>query len=112
MGKYLKDNIVPRKLRWDVAINSGLIGKEDIQEWYAFLNSMRKEVMEFLIKRKQQKIRLIENQIKDFREKIEPFKETTEYVKHMGELQINIQGVQMAGQCGNSWQCNSSKLPL
>lgn len=52
MGKYLKDNIVPRKLRWDVAINSGLIGKEDIQEWYAFLNSMRKEVMEFLIKRK------------------------------------------------------------
>lgn len=40
--------------------------------------------MEFLIKRKQRKMRAVEAQIKDFRGKIETFKETADYVKHMG----------------------------
>lgn len=36
-------------------------------------------------------MKLIEGQIKDIRDKIEPFKDTAEYTKHMGELQKNMQ---------------------
>lgn len=91
MEKYLKDNMVLRKLRWDVPINDGLVGEEDILEWYVFFNSKGKEVMEFLIKKKQRKMRMIESQIKDFRDKIEPFQKSTENAKHMGDLQKNMQ---------------------
>lgn len=87
MEKYLKDDIVPRKLRWDVPLNDGLIGEDDIQEWYMFFNNTGKEVMEFLIKPKQRKMKMVEGQIKEFREKIEPFKTTAEYAKQMGILQ-------------------------
>lgn len=52
MEKYLKDNMVPRKLRWDVPINDGLTGEEDIEEWYTFFNGKGREVMEILTKRK------------------------------------------------------------
>lgn len=49
------------------------------------------KVMEFLIKRKQRKRRMIESHIKELRDKIEPFKDTTEYAKHMGELHKSMQ---------------------
>lgn len=32
MEKYLKDNMVHRKLRWDIPINDGLMAEEDIEE--------------------------------------------------------------------------------
>lgn len=91
MEKYLKDNLIPRKLRWDVPINDGLLGNEDIDEWYSFFESKGREIMEFLIKRKQRKLKSLENQIKEIRDKISPFKDTPEYNKHMGELQKNMQ---------------------
>lgn len=36
-------------------------------------------------------MKFIESRIKEIREKIEPFKEFTEYAKHMGELHKNMQ---------------------
>lgn len=41
--------------------------------------------MDFLTKRKQRKMRLLEGQIKEIGDKIEPFKDTTEYAKHSRE---------------------------
>lgn len=91
MEKYLKDGLVPRKLRWDVPINDGLLGDEDIEEWYAFFTGKGREVMEFLIKRKQRKLKLLENQIKEIRDKLGPFYNTPEYTRLMGELHKNMQ---------------------
>lgn len=91
MEKYLKDNLIPRKLRWDVPINDGLLGKDDIDEWFTFFEGKGREVMEFLIKRKQRKLKLLDNQIKEIRDKIYPLKETPEYIRLMGELQKNMQ---------------------
>lgn len=51
--------MVPRKLRWHIPIIDGLTGNEDIEELYAFFNGKGKEVMKFLIKRKQRKMRMI-----------------------------------------------------
>lgn len=35
--KYIKANIVPRCLRWDVPLNDGLTDQESIDEWFRFL---------------------------------------------------------------------------
>lgn len=67
------------------------MGKDDINEWYVFFNGKGKEVIEFLIKRKPRKMRAIETQIKEFRDKIKPHKESDEYTKNMGGLQKNMQ---------------------
>lgn len=34
--KYIKDKLVPRRLRWDVPINNGLADKESTDEWFHF----------------------------------------------------------------------------
>lgn len=91
MEKYLRDNLIPRKLRWDVPINDGLLGVDDVDEWYTFFEGKGREVMEFLIKRKQRKLTLLDKQIKEIRDKMYPFRETPEYNKLMGELQKNMQ---------------------
>lgn len=91
LEKYLKDNLIPRKLRWDIPISDGLLGDDDVDEWYAFFAGKGKEVMDFLIKRKQWKLKALEVQIKEIRDKINPFKETPEYNKLMGELQKSMQ---------------------
>lgn len=91
MEKYLKDGLIPRKLRWDVPINDGLLGEEDIDEWYAFFIGKGREIMEFLLKRKQCKLTLVENQIKEIRDKLIPFINTPEYNKLMDDLHKNMQ---------------------
>lgn len=42
--QYTKENIVPRRLRWDVPINDGLLDQESIDEWYTFFNDKGIEV--------------------------------------------------------------------
>lgn len=61
--QYIKENIVPRRLRWDVPINDGLLDQESIEEWYKFFNDKGAELMEFITKRKQRKLALINQQI-------------------------------------------------
>lgn len=88
MEKYLKDNMIPRRLRWDIPINDGLTEKDDIEEWYTFFHGKGREVMEFLIARKQRKLKILETQINEIRDKINPFKE---YTKLLADLQRNMQ---------------------
>lgn len=91
MRKYLKDGMVPRKLRWDVPINDGLLGDDDVEEWYTFFAGKGREIMEFLMKRKQRKLNLLENQIKDIRDKLNTFINNPEYTRLMGELHRSMQ---------------------
>lgn len=51
--------MIPRKLRWDIPISDGLLGDNDVDEWYAFFAGKGKEVMDFLIKRKQRKLKAL-----------------------------------------------------
>lgn len=48
--KYIKDKLVPRRLRWDVPINDGLVDKESTDEWFHFFNDKGLELLDFLKK--------------------------------------------------------------
>lgn len=69
--KYIEDKIVPRRLRWDVTINDGLLDEESINEWHSFFNGKGPEVLQLLIKRKHRKIEKIDEQISELKEKLE-----------------------------------------
>lgn len=91
MEKYLKDNMIPRKLRWDIPINDSLKEDEDVNEWFSFFSIKGKEVLEFLIKWKQRKLGILEKQIKDLLTRLEPMKDTAEFVKLSNDLNKSMQ---------------------
>lgn len=73
--QYLKEDIIPRKFRWDIPINDILTEDEDIKEWYEFFHGKEKEALIFIKKRKQRKLSRIEGIIKDLKANLEPNKD-------------------------------------
>lgn len=53
--RYIRENIVPRRLRWEVPPNDDLMDKEMMGEWFEFFNSKSLECLMFLLERKQKK---------------------------------------------------------
>lgn len=88
--QYLKENIVPRRLRWELPPNDGLNDKESIQEWFEFFNNKSLEGLKFLLKRKQKKLRLINQQIIDLKTELEPHKESTDFKKFSTQLSSDL----------------------
>lgn len=76
---YLKKNLVPRRLRWDVPPNDGLSDQESNEEWFKFFNDKGLELLRFLLERKQRKIKMIDQNIAQLKEELEVYKETTEF---------------------------------
>lgn len=69
--RYIKASIVPRHLRWEVPPNDGLIDPDSVDEWFRFT---------FLLKRKQKKIRKIDQTIAKLKDQLETHKETAEFL--------------------------------
>lgn len=76
---YLKESLVPRRLRWDVPLNDGLTDQESNEEWFKFFNDKGLELLRFLLERKQRKIKIIDQNITQLKEELEVYKETTEF---------------------------------
>lgn len=53
--QYIKENIAPRRLRWEIPPNDGLDDKESMEEWFEFFNNKSVEGVKFRLKRKQKK---------------------------------------------------------
>lgn len=78
--RYIKANIVPRRLRWDEPPNDGLIDQESTDEWLRFFNEKGIELLHLLLKRKQKKIRKIDK-ITELEIQLETHKDTVEFTK-------------------------------
>lgn len=68
---YLKESIVPRRLRWDVPPNDGLVDQESNDEWFKFFNEKGLELLRFLLERKRRKTKIIDQNIAGIREALE-----------------------------------------
>lgn len=88
--RYIRENIVPRRLRWEVPPNDGLTDKESMAEWFAFFNNKSIEGLKFLLERKLRKTALIEQQIEEIKQKMEPLKETTEFKRLATQLNKDL----------------------
>lgn len=77
--QYIKDKIVPRRLRWDVPICDGLTDQDATNEWYKFFNDKGLDLVHFALKRKQRKLNMINQQIAECKTILDPFKETAPF---------------------------------
>lgn len=83
--------MVPRRLRWDVPLNDGLVDDESTKEWFIFFNTKGVERLRFLFKRKQTKIRSLDAQIQVLRDLTELQKEEPELVRLSGGLKSDVE---------------------
>lgn len=86
LGKYIKDNITPRRLRWDVAPKNGLVDKDLEDQWFSFFNHTEKRLLEIIVARKERKLKLLEANINAIKSKLGPSIVTGEYKDKMKQL--------------------------
>ncbi|XP_040197585.1 GATA zinc finger domain-containing protein 14-like [Rana temporaria] len=89
--KYIKDRLIPRRLRWDVPINDGLTNKESTDEWFQFFNDKGLELLQLLIKRKQRKIRAIDRSMTEIKTNLEGSKDLPEFMALSKQLQWDME---------------------
>ena len=89
--KYIKDRLIPRRLRWDVPINDGLTDKESTDEWFQFFNDKGLELLALLIKRKQRKIRTVDRNVTELKTNLEGSKELPEFIALSKQLQRDME---------------------
>lgn len=90
---YMANDIVPRRLRWDIPPNDGLEDEESLKEWFLFFNSKGKELLSFLLVRKQRKLKIIENQVKEIKDRMDQYKDTAEFAQLANELKKKMEKV-------------------
>lgn len=84
--RYIKAKIVPRRPRWDVLLNDGLLDKESVDEWFYFFKDKGLELLKFPLKRKQKKIGKIDQIIGELKEQLEVYKDTAECIALTAQL--------------------------
>lgn len=60
--QYIKEKIVPRRLRWELPLNDGLMDEKSMDEWFHLFNDKSLEGLAILLKKKQKKMRIIDQQ--------------------------------------------------
>lgn len=88
--RYIRENIVPRCLRWELPPNDCLTDKESMEEWFEFFNSKSIEGLKFLLERKQKKTRRLEQLIEEIKQKLEPHKESPDFNKFATQLNKDL----------------------
>lgn len=86
LWQYLSFSIVPRWLRWYIPPNDGLFDDESNTEWGDFFVGKGLELLRLLLLRKHRKKKWLESQIKEITDRIESFKDTTEFIQLSGDL--------------------------
>lgn len=76
LGQYVTDSMVPRSLRWEVSPQKG---ETDLQDWFRYFNEAGGKFLEFLIKKKNDKLARLDIEIKAIKERLSPFNESEEY---------------------------------
>lgn len=85
--KYILEGMVPRSLRWEVAPQSDIT---DHVEWFQFFNNAGINLMNFMTTKKRAKLTAIDTEISAIKEKLIPFKEKDEYIKHSDSLKKHL----------------------
>lgn len=80
---YIKNYMVPRSLRWEVCPQRGEV---ELEEWYKYFNEAEVNFLWFLVERKTSKLGRLDDEVKNIKEKITPFKSSDEYIERSKNL--------------------------
>ena len=85
---YVKEDMVPRGLRWDVHPQQG---DPDFDSWFQFFNSKGISLLKFLIEKKKTRMTALDREIKEIKEKLLSSKSTTEYITLSTNLRNHLE---------------------
>ena len=86
LDTYIKQEMVPRSLRWDIAPQKG---DTDLEGWFKHFNDSGLNLLKFLGDRKTIKLKRLDDEIILIKEKLTPFMSSEEYtVKSQSLLKI------------------------
>lgn len=88
--QYLKDNITPRRLRWDITPNDGILDQESVDDWFKFFNTKGLELLAFLLERKRSKLKTIEAVIAEVKEELDAHKDKAEFITLTTQLNKDL----------------------
>lgn len=84
---YIGENMTPRRLRWDLNPNDNLNDVTLMEEWYSFFSKCEKELLGKIVRRRQFKLRGIEDTINEIKSLLLPYSNQNEYKTKERELQ-------------------------
>lgn len=76
LDTYIKLNMVPRSLRWQVSPQKGDL---ELEEWFRYFNEAGVKFLRFLVSRKKSKLTKLDSEIKTLKDSLLPPRESEEY---------------------------------
>lgn len=80
---YIKLNMVPRSLRWEVCPQKGEV---ELESWFRYFNEAGVNFLCFLVGKKQSKLTKLDEEVKALKESLIPFKDLEEYKDRTNNL--------------------------
>lgn len=91
---YIKEGLIPPGLRWQLPLNGGEEDNHDTLAWEGFLNHCSTNAMLFIVDVRKNKLLKLNEQIEEFKQKLEPFKNLDDYMELSCICQKNIKKVE------------------
>lgn len=83
LEEYVRENMVPRSLRWEVNPQKG---DNELIEWFKYFNEAGVQFLKFLIAKKTRKLASLDFEINTIKSKLFPFKNEPEYIQKSDTL--------------------------
>lgn len=93
---YNKEGLIPQGLRWQLPLNTGEEDAHDLLAWEGFLNHCASNAMSFIIDMRKKKLTHINEQIEEYKAKLEPFKNLDDYREFSTLCQKNIKKIEIS----------------
>lgn len=91
--QYIKEKILVRSSRWEVAPQDGLDDPESMQEWYEFFTNMGFKLQDLVLARKRKKMSILEGKINEFRLQLEPVKGTQQVLEFNTRIKKKLEKI-------------------
>lgn len=88
LEQYVSERMVPRSLRWDVHPPQG---EPEVDSWYKYFNEAGVNLLGILITKKCNKLSMLDNEIKELKDKLLTHKNSPEYTALSSNLQKHLE---------------------
>lgn len=92
LEQYIKEKVIIRSLRWDIALQDSLDDQGSLQEWVYFFNGVSFKLQELIIQRKKRKMANIKLGNNDLQQ-LDPIKDTQQIIDFNNRVKKSLEKV-------------------
>lgn len=91
---YIAEQMIPQGLRWQLPLNIGGEDAHDLMAWEEFLKHCSNNAMNLIVEMRKKKLLDINEQIEEYKMKLDPFKNLEDYQEFSTMCQRNLKKVE------------------